>query len=621
MSFRMHKLRRLGLLPVAALVVAGGAVATPAQAAAGTTLSQTVSANAHLTKTFDWTIDKKADPTTLNLFRGDSSTANYTVTLTKDSGTVRGWIDGQVCITNGGAVATTGLASTINVTQPPSTNIIASTPLNLGTNTVLAAGQTYCYPYSVDIPSANLVPGGTYKVTAVTTITNHSGHSGAFGPSTSASVIMPMTATLVHDSVSVSDSLAGSLGTFSASATPTYSHIFSCDSDQGTTNNTASITYADDQTAGPSASASVTVNCYALGVSKTVNTSLTRTYTWHIAKSADVSSLALLTGQTTTVNYLVNVTSDFADSNWAATGQITVHNPAPIDAVINSVADAVGTVSATSVDCGQTFPYTLPAGGDLVCNYTVNLPDASGGTNTATATLQNHADGTASGTTDFSGTALVDFSNATINTVDATATLSDTYPGTSLPSTPVNASDTPLTYTYPRTVGPYSTPGNYTVDNTATVVGTDTGKSDSSSVSIPVTVTSGGCTLSAGYWKTHPDQITPLLPVWLGTPGGTASVEVTSSSQAVTILSIPDPSNGIDTLYAQLLTAKLSIENGADPSAVASTISAADAFLATHGSSSWSSLTTAEKNQVNDWQTALANYNTGVTGPGECSSN
>ena len=618
MGVRMPRLRRLGWVPMAALVLAGGALATPAHAAAGTTLSQTVTANAHLTKTFDWSITKAADPTTLNLFRGDSSTVNYAVTLTKGSGTLHAWIDGQVCVTNGGAVATQGLTSNIKVTQPPSTTTIASTALDVSANPVLAAGQTYCYPYSVDIPSA--VPGGTYKVTATTTITNHSGHTGAFGPSTSASVIMPATATLVHDSVSVSDSLVGSLGTFSSSATPTYSHAFSCDSDQGANNNTASVTYADDQTAGPSASASVTVNCYALNVSKTVNTSLTRTYTWHIAKSADQSSLALLTGQTTQVNYTVNVTSDFADSNWAATGQITVHNPAPIDATINSVADAVGSVNATSVDCGQTFPYTLPAGGDLVCNYTVNLPDASSGTNTATATLQNYADGTASGTTDFTGTAAVDFSNATVNTVDATATLSDTYVGSNVSGT-VNASDTPKTFNYSRQVGPYSTPGSYTVDNTATVVGNDTGNSDSSSVSIPVTVTSSGCTLSAGYWKTHPDQITPLLPVWLGTQGGTASVEVTTTSQAVTILGIPDASNGVDKLYAQLLTAKLSIEKGADPSAAANTISAADAFLATHGSGTWSSLTTSEKNQVNTWQTTLANYNTGLIGPGECSSN
>ncbi len=605
-------------MPVAALVVAGVS-ATPALAAAGTTLSQTVSANAHLTRTFGWTIYKKADPGTLDLFKGDSSTVNYTVTLTKDKGTVRGWIDGQVCITNGGAVATQNLASTINVTQPPSTTVIATTSLNVSANPVLNPGQTYCYPYTVDIPSASLVYGATYKVTANTTITNHSGHTGPFGPSTSASVIMPTTETLVHNSVAVSDSQGGPLGTFSAGGTATYGHTFSCNGDQGTNNNTVSTTYTDDDTAGPSASAAVTVNCYALGVSKTVNTSFTRTYTWSIKKLADQSALTLLTGQTFDVHYMVNVSTTSTDSNWAAAGQITVHNPAPVDATINSVSDAVGPIAAKTVDCGVSFPYTLAAGGNLVCNYTVDLPDASGGTNTATATLQNHADSIASGTTDFTGTAAVDFSNATINTVDATATLTDTYLGAGLPGT-VNASDTPATYTYTRTVGPYSAPGSYTVDNTATVTGNDTGTGDSSSVSIPVTVNSGGCTLTIGYWKNHPDAITPLLPIWLGTPGGTKSVEVTTSSQAVTILGIPDASNGIDKLYAQLLAAKLSIANSADPSAAASTISAADAFLATHDASDWASLSTADQNQVNAWATTLNDYNNGLIGPGHCPS-
>lgn len=132
---------------------------------------------------------------------------------------------------------------------------------------------------------------------------------------------------------------------------------------------------------------------------------------------------------------------------------------------------------------------------------------------------------------------------------------------------------------------------------------------------------SGGCTLTIGYWKNHPAAITPALPIWLGTSGGSKSVQVTSSSQAVTILGIPKPSNGIDKLDAQLLAAKLSISNGADSSAVAGTITAADNFLATHSpspSADWNSLSTALQSQVNCWATTLDNYNNGITGPGHC---
>lgn len=139
-----------------------------------------------------------------------------------------------------------------------------------------------------------------------------------------------------------------------------------------------------------------------------------------------------------------------------------------------------------------------------------------------------------------------------------------------------------------------------------------------------------GCTLTIGYWKTHagftgrnPDQVTPLLPVWLGTPGGTDSIEVTTAQQAVDTLSMKvygDPSNGITKLYAQLLGAKLNIASGADGSAVASTIAAADAFLATHSYTDWASLTLTQQQQVLTWMNTLDEYNIGAIGPGHCPS-
>jgi len=115
-------------------------------------------------------------------------------------------------------------------------------------------------------------------------------------------------------------------------------------------------------------------------------------------------------------------------------------------------------------------------------------------------------------------------------------------------------------------------------------------------------------------------MVTPLLLLWLGTAGGQKSIQVTAASQAVTILNFQDQaSNGIAKLYAQLLAAKLNIANGADKSAIASTITAADTFLATHGIADWNSLNKVQKNQVLNWATILDNYNNGLIGPGHCS--
>ena len=155
----------------------------------------------------------------------------------------------------------------------------------------------------------------------------------------------------------------------------------------------------------------MTVNCYALTVTKDASTSLTRTYSWTIDKSADQSALTLAVGELLVVHYQVAVGVTSADSDWAVSGSIAVDNPAPIDATLSGVTDVVSGGITGAVACDVDFPYTLAAGEMLECTYSANLPDATDRTNTATATLQN----TPSGTTDFSGTANVSFSDATVN--------------------------------------------------------------------------------------------------------------------------------------------------------------------------------------------------------------
>ncbi len=132
-------------------------------------------------------------------------------------------------------------------------------------------------------------------------------------------------------------------------------------------------------------------------------------------------------------------------------------------------------------------------------------------------------------------------------------------------------------------------------------------------------------TLTIGYWKTHAgfgpqaDAVTPLLPQWLGTSGGAKSKQVTTAGDAVNYLTFQgDASNPVNRLYAQLLGAKLNIAAGVDGSAVASTIAAADAFLAQYDNTSV--LTKTQIQMVNGWQTTLDNYNNGLIGPGHCSS-
>lgn len=138
---------------------------------------------------------------------------------------------------------------------------------------------------------------------------------------------------------------------------------------------------------------------------------------------------------------------------------------------------------------------------------------------------------------------------------------------------------------------------------------------------------STGCTRSIGYWKNHAgfrhqeDRITPLLPLWLGNADGTAPIAVTNVRTAVAVLQMKvfgGPFNGITRLYAKLLTAKLNIAAGADGSAVAEVIGAADFFLGSHNWQSWWKLSQADKNRVVRWTAVLTQFNSGRIGPGAC---
>lgn len=615
----------LTMLTLAVLMV--GVAPVFAQSQAGTTLTATVNVLPHWTKVFGWTIEKSATPSVLDMFRGDSADVAYTITVTKDAGTQTAWVDGQICVTNGGAVATENLViqAVLQNGYGSPNDFLTSAPVDLSSNPVLDPAEQGCYAYHVDIPFTGgdfpqPHPGGTYKLTAAVTITNHSGSLGTpKGPSPSATTVFPAAPTLVNDNVNVTDT-NGLSWLFAASGSQTYSKTFTCDADEGDHYNTATITET-----GASSLATVDVNCYELTVAKTAVPMFDRKLLWQISKSADTSSLTLSVGQSYPVNYLVIVNKyGFVDANWTVSGEISVNNPAPIGVTLNAVSDVItGVVDPVAVDCGVTFPYVLPAGQTLTCTYASPLPGPNPRLNTAIATIQN----TPGGTTDFTGTALIDPSSQPYpNFVDTCVTIDDSFEGG--PQDVVycyDAKTNPVVFSYTRQVGPYEVCGLYTVVNTASFVTNDTATTGSAAVTIPVNVPCKGCTLTIGYWKNHAgfgpqaDKLSEHLPVWLGRPDGVKSILVDNAAEAVFLLAMSgEASNGINKLYAQLLAAKLNIANGASGSAVAGTIAAADNFLSTSGSLDWAALTKTKKSQVNSWMSALDKFNNGLSGPGHC---
>jgi hypothetical protein len=93
----------------------------------------------------------------------------------------------------------------------------------------------------------------------------------------------------------------------------------------------------------------------------------------------------------------------------------------------------------------------------------------------------------------------------------------------------------------------------------------------SPSVTPTPSATPGGCVFGFGYWKNHP-QAWPVTELQLG------NVTYTQD-QLLSIMHEPVRGNGLVSLAHHLITAKLNVANGADPSCIQQTIADADALI------------------------------------------
>ncbi len=206
-------------------------------------------------------------------------------------------------------------------------------------------------------------------------------------------------------------------------------------------------------------------------VTKTAETTFVRTYLWDIDKTADQDALTLSVGQTASVNYEVDVTrTGYVDTDWGVSGLISIFNPDTVPYTLVSVADLTSGGILAAVDCGAAvFAFTLAPGATLQCSYSASLPDGSNRLNTAAVTLNTGEQWT--------GTANVTFSDPT-TLVNSTVSIEDSFAG-AFGSVSDSAS-----FTYGRLFGAGLGIGEYSFDNTATIV--ETGQSDSFTVRVSV---------------------------------------------------------------------------------------------------------------------------------------
>jgi hypothetical protein len=494
-------------------------------------------------------VGKSVEPPTAQVIaNGNSATFDYTVSATNNSTTDSAWqVTGTIDVFNPNSSDFTGVNVTDQLTYFDGTSEVldpnASCVVTGGSNATIPALTTVPFSYTCTYLN-NHAPAATSETNNATAtwdpIVNDTLDQGtatfAFDFSFS-----DTPTTLVDNCTDVTDTFNGGsaddLGTvcadgtssnlnstldnFNASyAAPTWTFTYSrsVSGVAGTCkdyDNTASFTTVDTSTPGSTDPVEVTV-CVGedLGVSKTANTSYTRTYNWSISKQVDKTTVST-SGTSATFNYTVGVSqTGFTDSAIQATGTITVTNPndfedIPLTGVIDSV-DNGGTCSFTG---GDSPTSTVPAGGsvtlDYTCTYSAPLP--ADGTNTATASWDASGASTPDGSAQ--GTADVKFGTPS-STVNKTITPTDAFNGGSgvnlctLTSTPAlfctltgtNSSPfTSHTYMYHRTI---SVTPDRCVSYT-NIAATGTGPTSNQTVQVCGPVAGG---LTMGFWQNKNGQ-------------------------------------------------------------------------------------------------------------------
>ncbi|MFZ0014445.1 MAG: hypothetical protein WAL25_10070, partial [Acidimicrobiia bacterium] len=593
-------------------------------------------ADTGFTRTFPWTIEKSVSPATWDLFTGDTGTSEYTVDVTKGDP-----VDSDFFVT-GTLVFLNQTSDTVRVTAVSdgiaglgAAVVTCPVVINTAAADVAAGGSLIC-TYSADLPNSDERLNSvdfSYRV-----INPHSGNPSEMTLHALASELIQFDltnpTTVVNDEINVTDTYEGDLGEFGDTDSVTYTREFACDDDEGENPNTATI-----EETGQSDDAAVTVNCYSLEVSKDADTAFTRTWTWDIEKDADETELILAEGQLFQVNYTVTVSATSQDDGFGVAGEITITNPAPIDAELTEVSDLVSPDIAATVECPST---TVPAEDELVCTYSADLPDASARTNTATATLQNNeydeeGAATPSGTTDFSGNADVDFTNATIDEIDECIDVEDTDVGVlgTVCATDLDSSGE-YEFTYSQMFG--SDPsadvvlecGENTHDNVASFVTNDTETPGEDDATVDATVECAqGCTLTPGYWKTHNDSFrggAPTDDTWqMILPSAESSPFFLSGQTYFEVLWTPPKGNVYYNLSFQYIAAELNMLNGAAvPGDVQTAFDTATGLFETYNPAQIAALKGKPsdkelRQQFIDLAGILGAFNEGTIGPGHCS--
>ena len=309
----------------------------------------------------EWDVTKTASPVSQSAFIGDTVSYEWTVSVTEEVSEVNFAVTGDITVQN------------------PNPN----------------AAMTVAVSDSVDGTAATLACGGILTVPAGSNAT--CGYTA--NPSNRDASVNTASATLNDIGFSASMSFGWTANVISGSATldddqnpafplditdggtRTYTEQYTCSTDKDLYEGDNTYSFGESNTAtltsgrfSDSSTASVTVDCYVPTISKTANGAYDEVHDWEVFKSVNTASQTAFAGEKKNFTWTVRVEETTFGDNYLVTGQITVVNPNPEDALTVEISDVLndGTNLTIGPCTGGTWSIpnlTVPAGGTASCDY------------------------------------------------------------------------------------------------------------------------------------------------------------------------------------------------------------------------------------------------------------
>lgn len=562
------------------------------------------SATTSYTRQYDWDISKAClGASSINLAVGATTSYPFSWTATNT-----GYTDSQIKVTGTISIANnTPFSVTVTSVADVLSDGTGASVTGCPTPFTLAPGASKNCDYEANPGDLD---AGVNTVTVTTNSSNVSGDEAtanyAFGSPT----------TEIDKCITVTDNCQSGTTTVCVSQSP-YTKSYNCTigpylcSTDATYTNTVSFTAGSGASGSAECSVAVTTPRCKLTVSKTANTSYTKTYLWDIDKFClDGSELTLSDGQVFNYNFkwIASLTGQPL-SDIKVTGVITIANNSHLPATVSSIADQLSSGTVATVT-GCPVPFDLGPGESINCSYEALPLGITSGTNNVTVTTStpNVLGNTASKAYSF---------GSPTTEVDKSITVSDNCVAGSVT---VWASQAPYTKSYSCAIGPYSCGTDETYTNTVSFVTSNTAQIGSAECSVGVNVPDcgTGCTLTQGYWKTHsvkgPAKKTD--PAWDLVGGPNATFYLSGKTWYQVFWTAP-AGNAYYILAHQFMAARLNVLSGASTTAeVDASLAYAQTFFTTYTPTS--KLSSTVRNLALKNAGTLDNYNNGAIGPGHC---